>query len=60
MSCNCKLKNAHYKSAQNAYNNSTQTFTATGTPISVLGILNTDTGCSLSTGTGGFTIEHSG
>ena len=60
MSCNCKLKNAHYKSAQNAYNNSTQTFTAAGTPISVLGILNTDTGCSLSTGTGGFIVEHSG
>ena len=60
MSCNCKLKNAHYKSAQNAYNNSTQTFTAAGTPISVLGILNTDTGCSLSTGTGEFTVEHSG
>ena len=47
MTCNSKLKNAHYKSAQNAYNNTAQTFVAAGTPINVLGILNTDSGCSI-------------
>ena len=60
MACNQKLKNTHYKSAQNAYNNTTQTFVAAGTPISVLGILNTDTGCSVDTISGGFTVECSG
>lgn len=37
MACNSKLKNAHYKSAQNAYNNTAQTFVAAGTPVNVLG-----------------------
>lgn len=60
MSCNNRLKNSHYKSAQNAYNNSTQAFAAVGTPVSVLGVLNTDTGCSIDTVTGGFQINSSG
>jgi hypothetical protein len=60
MSCCNDRKNPHYKSAQNAYNNTTQTIDATGTPVAVLGILNTDTGCSLATNTGGFVVRHSG
>lgn len=47
MACNQRLKNAHFKSAQNAYNNTAQTMAATATPVNVLGILNTDTGCSM-------------
>lgn len=60
MSCNNRLKNSHYKSAQNAYNNTTQAFTATATPVNVLGVLNTDTGCSVDTVTGGFVVNSSG
>lgn len=60
MACNQKLKNPHFKSAQNAYNNSAQTFVAAGTPINVLGVLTTDTGCSIDTTTGGFNVSHSG
>lgn len=60
MSCNNRLKNSHYKSAQNAYNNTSQAFTATATPINVLGVLNTDTGCSVDTVTGGFVVSSSG
>lgn len=60
MACNSKLKNAHYKSAQNAYNNAEQAFIAAGTPVNVLGILNTDTGCSIDTVTGGFVVSSSG
>ena len=60
MACNSKLKNSHYKSAQNAYNNTTQAFVAAGTPINVLGILNTDTGCSIDTVAGGFVVSSSG
>lgn len=60
MACNSKLKNSHYKSAQNAYNNTTQAFVAAGTPVNVLGILNTDTGCSIDTVTGGFVVSSSG
>lgn len=47
MACNERLKNPHFKSAQNAYNNTAQTMAATATPVNVLGILNTDTGCSM-------------
>lgn len=60
MSCNNRLKNTHYKSAQNAYNNTPQAFVASGTPVSILGILNTDTGCALDTATGGFAVNASG
>lgn len=60
MSCGSRFKNAHYKSAQNAYNNTPQPFVAVGTPVNILGILNTDTGCSLDTVTGGFTVNNSG
>lgn len=60
MACNSKLKNAHYKSAQNAYNNTAQTFAAAGAPVNVLGILNTDTGCSIDTVTGGFVVTSGG
>lgn len=60
MACNSKLKNSHYKSAQNAYNNTTQAFVAAGTPVNVLGILNTDTGCSIDTATAGFIVSSSG
>ena len=60
MACNQRLKNPHYKSAQNAYNNTTQTMPATATPINVLGVLTTDTGCGIDTNTGGFTVNCSG
>ncbi len=60
MACNNKRKNPHYKSAQNAYNNAAQAFVAAGTPVNVLGVLNTDTGCALKTNTGGFEVECSG
>lgn len=60
MSCNNRLKNSHYKSAQNAYNNASQEFATTGTPVAVLGVLNTDTGCSIDTVAGGFQINSSG
>ena len=60
MACNRKLKNPHYKSAQNTYNNAAQAFVAAGTPVNVLGVLNTDTGCALKTNTGGFEVECSG
>lgn len=60
MSCNNRLKNSHYKSAQNTYNNVSQAVTAAETPISVLGILNADTGCSVDTVTGGFVVGSSG
>lgn len=60
MACNSRLKNSHYKSAQNAYNNTSQAFVAAGTPVNVLGILNTDTGCSLDTVAGGFVVSSSG
>ena len=60
MSYNQRLKNSHYKSAQNAYNNTPQAFIASGTPVNVLGILNTDTGCSLETVTGGFVVNNGG
>lgn len=60
MACNSRLKNSHYKSAQNAYNDASQAFVAAGTPINVLGILNTDTGCSLDTVAGGFVVSSSG
>ena len=60
MSCNSRLKNSHYKSAQNAYNDASQAFVAAGTPVNVLGILNTDTGCSLDTVAGGFVVSSSG
>lgn len=60
MSCNNRLKNSHYKSAQNAYNDTPQAFIATGTPVAVLGVLNTDTGCSIGTSTGGFRVNSSG
>ena len=60
MACNSKLKNAHYKSAQNAFNNTAQTFVAADTPVNVLGILNTDTGCSIDTVAGGFVVASSG
>lgn len=60
MSCNRNLKNQHYKSAQSAYNNASQAFAATGTPLAVLGVLITDTGCSIDTVAGGFQINASG
>lgn len=58
MSCNCKSN--YQKSAQLAYNNSPQTYTAEGTTIAVLGNLATDTGCSVGTQTGGFAINNGG
>ena len=39
MACNRKLKNPHYKSAQNAYNNAAQAFVAAGTPVNELASL---------------------
>lgn len=58
MSCNCKSN--YQKSAQLAYNNSPQEYTAEGTTITVLGNLATDTGCSVETQTGGFRINNGG
>lgn len=60
MACNQRLKNSHYKSAQNAYNNTPQAFVAGGTPVNILGILNTDTGCSIDTIAGGFVVSSGG
>lgn len=58
MSCNCK--NSYQKSAQTAYNNTEQSYTAEGTTVAVLGNLATDTGVSVSTQTGGFQICSGG
>lgn len=58
MSCNCK--NTYQKSAQLAYNNAEQTYTADGTAVAVLGNLATDTGCSIRTQNGGFAIDNGG
>lgn len=56
MTCN----NAYQKSAQMAYNNAEQTYTAAGTTVNVLGNLATNTGVSISTMTGGFRINNGG
>lgn len=60
MACNNKLKNPHYKTAQSAYNNTTQTMPETSTPVNILGVLTTDTGCGADTNTGGFTVNCTG
>lgn len=60
MGCSYSLKNCHYKSAQTAVNDTTQTLTAALTPIAVLGNLVTDTGCSIDTQNGGFLIKSAG
>lgn len=54
----CKTKN--YKSAQVAFNTTEQTTLATGTNISVLGSLVTNTGCAIDTTNIGFRINASG
>ena len=56
MSC----KHRNYKSAQVALNTAPQTIAATGTSVSVLGSLVTDTGCSVKTTNTGFQINASG
>lgn len=58
MSCNCK--NSYQKSAQAAYNNAEQNYTADGATVAILGNLTTDTGVSISTQTGGFQICSGG
>lgn len=58
MSCNCK--NAYQKSAQTAYNNAAQAYTASGTTIAILGNLATDTGVSIDTQTSDFQICNGG
>lgn len=56
MTCN----NAYQKSAQTAYNNTAQTYTADGLTVNVLGNLDTNTGVSISTQTGGFRVNNGG
>lgn len=56
MSC----KNAYMKSAQCAYNNTAQTVSSTGTTLSLIGTVATDTGIAISTNANGFTIERGG
>lgn len=59
MACN-NLKGAHCKSAQETYNNAAQTIAATPTILNILGVLTTDTGCSIDTNPGNFAISGSG
>ncbi len=58
MSCNCK--NEYQKSAQTAYNNAEQAYSADGTTVAILGNLATDTGVSIDTNTSGFQICSGG
>ena len=60
MACNCNVKNIHYKSAQTAYNNADQTFAAAGLQVAILGNLGTDTGCAITTQSGGFRVNARG
>lgn len=60
MACNCNVKNIHYKSAQTAYNNADQTFAAEGSQVAILGNLGTDTGCAITTQSGGFRVNARG
>lgn len=60
MACNCNVKNIHYKSAQTAYNNADQTFAAAGSQVAILGNLGTDTGCAITTQSGGFRVNARG
>lgn len=56
--CNCNK--THQKSAQTAYSNTTQAYTASGTIVNTLGTLATDTGVSIIAQTGGFRINNCG
>lgn len=58
MAFNCN--NAYQKSAQTAYNNAAQAYTADGLTVNVLGNLATNTGVSITTNTGGFRINNGG
>ncbi len=60
MACNCNVKNIHYKSAQTAYNNADQTFAAAGSQVAILGNLGMDTGCAITTQSGGFRVNARG
>lgn len=60
MSCINKFANVVNKSAQAAYNNVPQTFTAAGGTVTILGTQICDTGCSIETIANGFEIEHEG
>ena len=53
-------KSIYQKSAQCAFNNAAQAIVAAGTPIEILGRLVCDTGCSIKTDNGGFTIYSNG
>ena len=56
----CAYNNRFYKSAQTTYNDTLQAFTAESTKVNLLGNLACDTGCSIVTTTGGFTVRDSG
>lgn len=53
-------KNGCQKSAQAAYNNAEQTYSADGATVAILGSLTTDTGLSIATAAGGFRILDGG
>ncbi len=57
---NCCSNRNYQKSAQTAYSNAIQPYTADGTQINILGTQVTDTGCSIRTTTGGFAFRNSG
>lgn len=50
----------YQKSVQESYSDSEQAYVAAGSQINILGTKATDTGCSISANTGGYTIESSG
>ena len=55
----CSNRN-YQKSAQTAYNDAVQPYTAAGAQVNILGTQVTDTGCSIRTNAGGFTFRNSG
>ena len=56
----CGLTTTCTRSAQAAYNNAQQTFTADGGTVAILGTQICDTGSSIDTGVTGFTVRHGG
>lgn len=58
--CNCNLKDRHYKSSTEFYNNSTQSVGATMAPMNLQGTEITDTGVSLDLEQNSIVIQHSG
>lgn len=60
MICGNALKSCKVRSAQTAYNDADQAFVATGTPITILGTMATDTGVAIDTRPTVFDINASG